>query len=55
MEYVALIEIDDFLQFQEQHQKKSFNKKDLEKIHHKIILAKKLKTNYRLELEFLIE
>ena len=32
LNYIYLIEIDNFLQFQEQIQKKSFNKKDLEKV-----------------------
>jgi penicillin-binding protein-related factor A (putative recombinase) len=51
---VALIDIDQFKTLRQKLTKKSFNESDLTLIDHKIIRAEKLRTNYRLNLTFLL-
>jgi penicillin-binding protein-related factor A (putative recombinase) len=51
---IVLIDIDHFKRLRQKLNKKSFNENDIELIDHRIIRAKKLRTNYRLNLEFLV-
>lgn len=53
-ETVILIDIGQFILLRQKLNKKSFNKDDLSLIDHKVIKANKLRTNFRLDLRFLI-
>jgi len=50
---IVLIDIDQFKILRQNINKKSFNVDDVQTIDHQIIDAKKLRTNYRLDLRFL--